>query len=213
MAKNTTFTSFVPLPPEEVSQRLKSQTRFAWTPYRGGVLSPGQHPLRGRVSPKRFTVALNRRDPLALLQPTARGRMTAVPGGTEVEVVVGLPAVLLWYMRIVVAVFMPGLLFTVGVALLVAGAPQGSVLAVFGLLAFVVVGGIFGIGSSMNNVDGQVDALTDQVQSMLGALRTDQARLDGRGDAEQRAVSPRGAGELDAQSRFRSRKVAREWGK
>jgi len=168
MARTVRFERRLPAP-EAATAQLKQQTRFSLTPFQGSFITLGGAPLKGRVSARGFTVGLNERDWLTLLQPTARGTIRTGDGGAVVDVTVSLPPLMLWYLRIVVGLLIPLLLVAGGTAVFVGSMPLSAAAGVFGVAALMLAMIVVGVGINMNNVDKQVDALAAQVEAVLGA--------------------------------------------
>ncbi len=100
MPKTQTFSFTVPGTPEEVSQRLKEESRWRPFPFQGSILVPADKPLAGRVGKDSFALAVNKRDWLTLMQAVAKGDLKEVPGGTQVQGQAGLPLWVTWQLRI-----------------------------------------------------------------------------------------------------------------
>lgn len=157
---------------EAAMARLKAQTRFSMMPYQGSIFTLGSAPLKGRVGRGGFTVALNKRDWLTLLQPTARGRVVRDARGTRVEVTTGISPILLWYLRLAIVFAVPAFVLAFGTVLLLAGAPLFAIAVVCALVLTMLVGVVVGVGINMNNVDGQVDTLAAMVEDALKGAPT-----------------------------------------
>ena len=169
--------------------RLKAQTRFSLAPYQGSVITFGRAPLKGRVGRRGFTVSLNQRDWLTLLQPTARGRIVQDERGTRVEVTAGIPPLLLWYLRFAVVFAVPFIVLGVGGALAAAGLSWAAVAGFSTFLLFMLGMLVFGVGVNMNNVEGQLDALAAQVEAALVGDPPPQPSSESSREAARRAAA------------------------
>lgn len=171
MPKQRPFSFVVPGTPDEVSQRLKDQTRFQLVPGQGSVLANSKKPLAGHVRGDGFRLALNKRDWLTLLQAVAVGELSEDSGGTRVEGTAGLPAWMTWYLRFA---------FVAGLGVMGFGGWAAMTSAEGGIAAFiplffglVIVAMTGGIGLNVANADKQVDALEGAVRSAAGAPSLD----------------------------------------
>ena len=159
MPKHATIEAQVGGTPSDVADRLRKATRFTLAPYQGSPFRFGGKPLKGTVSDRRFSVALNERDWWTLLQPVARARLVPTDGGTRVEGEVGIPPWLLWVLRLTVVSAIP--LTVIGA--FAAGAPLLTAL----LVTLVMAGVVGGVGWNMNNANQQVEPLRDAVLTQL----------------------------------------------
>ncbi len=153
--------------PEEVSEKLKENTRFSPVPYRGGPLTFGKKPMKGRVGQDRATVGLNRRDWWSMLQPTAEVTLEPAPTGTRVKGAVGMPDWMTWLLRAVVVLGIPGATGFASFQLLRDGGALGPYIAMaFTLFAIGVA--IFGVGAHVHHANEQVDTLKERLVEAAG---------------------------------------------
>lgn len=180
----------------EVVARIDAATRWSPNPFRGGLFTFGDKPLKGRVSEDRATVGLNRRDLWALTQPTAQ--LTFEPGrtGTRIHGHVGMPDWLTWFFRFIVVVMIP---LAIGAASWGAiGDGQPLIAAAFTLVALIV--GVFSTGAHVAHANEQVDALKATVLEVAGTSAV--ASLSARASEAELAEAMReaeGAGQPDRQ--------------
>ncbi len=185
MPKTQQFSFTVPGSPEQVAERLKSQTRFHPLPVQGTVLVPADRPLAGRVSKRGFTVAVNKRDWLTLMQAVAKGEISEVPGGTQVQGQARLPVWVTLQLRIATIIgILAGLVGVVGV---VAGAPgmaSASMAALF--LCVVLMATVLGIGLNVRNADEQIPELMARLEAAaIGPVADEQAVEDEQTEQDQ----------------------------
>ncbi len=153
--------------PEDVAARIKDDTRWSPTPYRGGVFTLGDKPLKGRVGDGGFTVGLNKRDWWTMLQPTAKAKLESSAAGTRVTGQVGMPDWMTWLLRGVVVAGIPGAIGAATLGLLSEGTPQAGLIAA-GFTAFALVVGVLGTGAHVHHANEQVDELRAKVLEAAG---------------------------------------------
>lgn len=191
MPKTLSFSYTVPGTPEEVAQRLKSQTRFRPIPAQGTILVPADRPLAGRVGKERFAVAVNKRDWLTLMQAVASGQLSAAPGGTLVEGRAGMPAWVTWSLRLATILAAMAGLGGVGGLLLDVPGPQGAVFGAL-FLSVVLIAAVMGIGLNVKNADDQVPELlarleTATIGEVEPALEAETEQIDAGEDQRAKA--------------------------
>ncbi len=153
--------------PEAVAERLKDSTRWSPQPYRGGPITFGNKPMKGRVRGDGAVVGLNERDWWSLFQPTADIAFEKTGAGTRVHGHVGMPDWLVWFLRGVVLLGLPAACTTAVWSLLSDGSPGTTAIAAFVVL-FAVVVSVFGIGAHVHHANSQVDALKETVLQTVG---------------------------------------------
>jgi len=165
MPRKVELDLLVPGDPEEVADRIKGQTRWSPQPFRGGPFTLGDKPMKGRVSGESSNVGLNKRDWWSLYQPTVNATLEPAATGTRIRGTVGMPDWLVWLLRAVVVLGIPGAVGVAALALLPAG--QTAILALF--VAAAVVMSVLGIGAHVHHADEQVDDLAARLMDASGA--------------------------------------------
>lgn len=164
MPKTQQFSFTVPGTPEQVAERLKSDTRFRLTPFQGSILVPTDKPLAGRVGKDSFAVAVNKRDWWTLMQAVARGELQEGPGGTRVQGQAGLPVWVTWQLRIAtVLALLAGVGGVVGVMVGSQGLGGAPLAALF--LCVILFATVLGIGLNVRNADEQVPELMARLEA------------------------------------------------
>jgi hypothetical protein len=197
MPKSQSFSYTVPGTPEEVAQRLKSQTRFRPIPAQGSILVPADRPLAGWVVRQNFAVAVNERDWFTLMQAVAKGRLSAVPGGTRIEGRAGMPAWVTWQLRLATILAVLAGLVGAGAAVMDAPGPAMAVYAPL-FLSVILIAAVLGIGWNVKNADDQVPELMSRLEAAtLGEVEpaldaeTEKVEIDERAPDKARAAAAR----------------------
>jgi len=167
MPRKVEVDTVVPGTPEQVAERLKDATRWSPQPFRGGPITFGDKPMKGRVSDDGAVVGLNRRDWWSLYQPTADITLEEAATGTRIRGHVGMPDWLVWLLRAVVLLVLPASCGAAAWALLADGSPGTTALAA-GFTLFALVVSVLGIGAHVHHANEQVDTLRDTVLSTAG---------------------------------------------
>lgn len=193
MPKKRSLSLRVPGSPDAVSRALKEQTRFQLVPSQGTVFADGKKPLAGHVGKRGFKVALNQRDWFTLTQAVAQARLTAEGDNTRVDGIIGLPAWVVWALRMG---FVLGVLGVgAGAALLVT--ETGGMPPFFPLLIGVVMTTLtLGLGWNVAHADSQIDELDGQLRAALGqasAAPQGVATEEEEGDLRRREAAARAA--------------------
>jgi len=155
--------------PEEVARRLQEQTRWSLYPFQGSLIRFGDKPLKGTVNANRFKVGSNHRDVFTLMQPVARCTLERTAHGTKIQGSVGLPRLLVWWMRFAVMIMVPMIVLSMIGVVLSSGGTLGWLVAVLFSL-FAILCCIFGVGINMNNANGMVDDMHHQLHQLLGGV-------------------------------------------
>ncbi|MCO4768895.1 MAG: hypothetical protein KDA24_02620 [Deltaproteobacteria bacterium] len=166
--------------PEEVAERLKEETRWSPQPYRGGPLTFGKKPLKGRVAEGKATVGLNKSDWWSMLQPTASVTLDKSATGTRIQGHVGMPDFMVWTLRLVAVLFMPLVVGVSTLSLLGEGTASAAMIAA-AFAAFALLVTVLGLGAHVHHANEQVDELRDQLVTSAGGrtlLSTDVAETE-----------------------------------
>lgn len=149
--------------PEVITERLKKETRWSLIAFQGSPLTLGSKPLKGVIKKDAFTIGLNHRDLLQMLQPTARMKLEKqADGSTRVHGEVGIPAAMIWFLRGIT-----GLVAPAAVVAAMVGAFSSSWMLALGVGALMAVGLIIGTGISINNAEGQLETLARKVEDII----------------------------------------------
>lgn len=189
MPKSAQFSFTVPGTPEQVSKRIRGQTQYRILPAQGTLLTFSDRPLAGRVNEARFTLALNHRDWLTLLQAVAKGTLVEVPEGTRIEGSAGLPGWLTWQLRLstLLAVGL-GLFSAYAIATGVAGT-MGPAMAAMSLSAVLLIT-VLAIGLNVRNADEQLPELVARLTAAAhGAPQPEPEPLELPLDVDEAAAS------------------------
>ena len=167
MPKVIEIEQYSDMDPEQLEAALKENTRFSLTPFRGSPFA-GDKSLKGKVKDGDVDVGLSQRDWLTLMQPTFQGRIEALStGGSRLVGRAGMPAHIVWAMRLSTAVAVPAAIVAAAWPVLSELGSQGP-LAAGALALFMSVFAILGVGVNVAHAEKQIPQLEATLASLAG---------------------------------------------